>query len=222
MYRKKKLKYIQNGVDLSELNDFIRSNKLSEKQRETNLHVGFVGQMIPGKGISDLLKIFNDLWQEDNSLELSLLGDGAQRQELENLAKSLQSNNHIHFLGFRLDRLEIMQSFDLFAMTSTSEGIPRCLMEALAMKLPVAAYDIPGVNQLVINEKTGLLSKVGDRKLLTTYWKKLLYDQEYAHELASAGRQFVEDKFSAALMAREYTQLYCKLLDKVPDQKDRK
>lgn len=214
----KKMTYIQNGVDLSDLNNYIHRNRSSEKRREINLHVGFVGQMIPRKGIADLLIIFNDLWQEDNNLELSLLGDGAQRQELESLAKSLKSCDHIHFLGFRTDRLEIMQSFDLFAMTSTLEGIPRCLMEALAMELPVAAYDIPGVNQLVKNNKTGLLAKVGDRQQLTSYWKKLIYDQEYAHELASAGRQFVEENFSAARMAREYTQLFCKLLDRLPSQ----
>ena len=81
---------------------------------------------------------------------------------MEKLALTLPSAESIHFLGFRNDRLELLSQFDLFVMASSDEGIPRCLMEAIAMDIPVAAYNISGIDQLVMHEKTGLLAKYGD------------------------------------------------------------
>lgn len=213
-----KLAYIQNGVDVSELSSYVRQRKQCNSENPS-LHIGFVGQLIPRKGIADLLKIFDKLWQEDKGLQLSLLGDGVQREELESMAKSLSSATNIHFLGFRLDRLEIMQKFDLFAMTSYLEGIPRCLMEALAMQLPVAAYDIPGIDQLVRHKQSGLLADVGDWTQLSSYWQKLLYDQDYAYQLAVSGREYVEENFSASRMAIEYTNLYAEVLSSADTNK---
>mgnify|MGYP000061137329 CR=1 FL=1 len=122
--------------------------------------------------------------------------------------KSYKRDFKIHFLGFRTDRMEKLSNFDLFVMTSSSEGIPRCLMEALAMQTPVSAYNIPGIDQLLSHEKTGLLAEFGDTDTLAKYWEKLLFDPEYAQELAAKGREFVNEKFSAARMAREYADIF--------------
>ncbi|MGI9285766.1 MAG: glycosyltransferase, partial [Pseudomonadales bacterium] len=204
---------IQNGVDLSEVDAYRKLDASIEPRSANGKRIGFVGQMIPRKAVEELLLTFDDLWQEDPSLTLNLLGDGSERQSLEDLAQTLESASNIHFLGFRLDRLDQMRTFDLFAMTSTLEGIPRCLMEAMAMELPVAAYNIPGVDQLIEHEKTGLLASPGDRKALKSHWKKLLTDDEYARDIATAGRKFVNEKYSGARMANEYTELFSCLVN---------
>ena len=206
-----KLSFIKNGVDLSEVESFVRPATDIESAGKSR-HIGFVGQMIPRKGIKELLAVFDGLWQENNELKLSLLGDGIERASLEAFADQLPSRKAISFLGFRSDRLEIMQTFDLFAMTSSSEGIPRCLMEAMAMKLPVAAYDIPGIDVLVENNKTGLLAPLGDRDLLAKHWESLLYDPVKANAIAESGRDFVQENFSGARMAREYEVLFSELM----------
>jgi glycosyltransferase involved in cell wall biosynthesis len=124
--------------------------------------VGYVGQMIPRKGLLDLISAFDSLYQENQSLKLQLLGDGSQRNSLEVQAAAQASSEAIEFLGFRSDRLELLSRFDLFVMTSSLEGIPRCIMEAMAVGVPVVAYDIPGVDQLVKHGETGLLAPLGD------------------------------------------------------------
>lgn len=207
---KSKVAYIQNGVDLTELDDFVIDH--DSKNEGEGLVVGFAGQMIPRKNIKDLLDIFDALWREDQTIRLQLLGDGEDRPELEVYAKSLASASAIEFLGFRSDRLEIMKRFDLFAMTSRDEGIPRCLMEAMAMQLPVAAYDIQGIDQLVTHEDTGLLSPFGDKGALAKEWKKILSDRKLSKQLGQNARQFVLDNFSAKRMAEEYKDLYLDLL----------
>ena len=204
-----KLEYIQNGVDLSE----VEAQRVKPLDKDTSIkHIGFVGQMISRKNIFDLLDIFDQLQQKHGNLKLSLLGDGEQRQELEEYADKLVSREQIHFLGFRDDRLELLQQFDLFAMTSTLEGIPRCLMEATAMGIPVAAYDIAGIDQLVKHNETGLLAPLGDKQQLSEYWETMLFDSERALQLAQGARAYVNQHYSAKRMADEYAELFQRIV----------
>lgn len=207
---KPQLVYIQNGVDLSEVEKFKQKPMALEK---TKKRVGFIGQMISRKNIKDLLDVFDALHQKMDDLELILLGDGESREELETYTQTLSSKADIHYLGYRDDRLDYLKSFDLFAMTSTLEGIPRCLMEACAMETPVAAYDIAGIDQLITNEQTGLLSPLGDKEHLLAAWEKILSDQDYAKQLGKNACDYVNEHYSAKRMADEYVTLFNDVLD---------
>jgi glycosyltransferase involved in cell wall biosynthesis len=209
--KEQNLVYIQNGVDLSEVEE---QRLLPYSPPENEKRIGFVGQMISRKNIFDILDIFNTLCDKHNNLKLILLGDGDQRKELEAYANELPHKNKIDFLGFRDDRLELLQSFDLFVMTSSLEGIPRCLMEATAMGIPVAAYNIAGIDQLVTHDQSGLLAKLGDKETLTQYWEKLLFDEEYATKLTNNARDYVNQHYSAQRMANEYTELFQSMVSK--------
>lgn len=208
--KEKKLLYIQNGVDLSEV-DKQRQSKNPLIRKDDEKRIGFIGQMISRKNIYDILDIFESLSAKHNNIRLIFVGDGDQRSKLQAYAKKMGSNEKIEFLGYRDDRLELLQSFDLFVMTSTLEGIPRCLMETCAMGVPVAAYNIPGIDQLISHEETGLLATPGDKKELASYWEKLLFDKQYAESLADNARQFVHTNYSAQRMANEYHDLFRQL-----------
>jgi glycosyltransferase involved in cell wall biosynthesis len=207
---KRKISYIQNGVDLKEVDAVLETKQPKESPVKT---IGFIGQMIPRKKITHILDIFQQLCKRHNNLQLLFLGDGDDRASLEQQANTLDCHDKIQFLGFRQDRLQQLRDFDLFVMTSSSEGIPRCLMEAMAMEIPVAAYDIAGIDQLVQHQKTGLLSTYGDKEELTKHWEKLLFDPIQSSQLAKTGREFVLEHFSAARMAREYHTLFLNLLN---------
>ena len=120
--------------------------------------------MISRKNIVDILDVFDQLHHKHPNTRLILLGDGDSRASLEIHRETLNSHKNIEFLGFRDDRLSLLKSFDLFVMTSTLEGIPRCLMEATAASIPVAAYNIPGIDQLISHQKTGLLAQPGQKR----------------------------------------------------------
>lgn len=209
----RKIHFVRNAVDLKEVEEY-RFKKQKQTDPNRKLKIGYIGQIIPRKKVDHILNIYNQIWLENNNIELQLLGDGESRAEMEKLAATLPSAESIHFMGFRNDRLELLSQFDLFVMTSSDEGIPRCLMEAIAMETPVAAYNIPGIDQLVMHEETGLLAKYGDQKTLKDYWLKLLSDKPYAEELARHGREFVNERYSGKRMATEYTDLYQTLLSK--------
>lgn len=209
----KKLRYIQNGVDLSEVDRFRALKRTLPKESDDKRVIGFIGQMIPRKKIHFILDLFDRLACAHPNVELRLLGDGSSRQELEQHAQGLASRDKIHFLGFIDNRLEHLAEFDLFVMTSSSEGIPRCLMEALGMGTPVAAFDIPGIDQLVTHNETGMLAPYEDLDGLYRIWEDLLYDPAMAERIGSQGRQFVNAQFSGKSMAEKYQVLFEELTE---------
>jgi len=180
---------------------------------EGEKRIGFIGQMIERKNIRHILDIFDDLQQRHGNMRLFLLGDGESRAGLEAYAADLASADKIEFLGFRDDRMEWLQSFDLFVMTSILEGIPRCLMETMAMGVPVAAYDISGVDQLVKHNETGLLARLNDKTSLTQHWETILFNPDESGRLIANARAYVQQHYSAKRMADEYTELFVDMVE---------
>lgn len=204
-----RIEYIRNGVDLTNIDYRLPSQNPA---RTDNRTVGFIGQMIGRKNVRDILDVFERIAAEKPDTRLVFLGDGDARAEYETYAKTLNCAANIEFLGFVNNPLDYLTTFDLFVMTSTLEGIPRCLMESMAMGVPVAAYDIAGVDQLIESGETGMLAALGDKETLTDCWKKLLWDDPFADKISRNAADLVNSKFSARRMADEYNDLYYKLM----------
>lgn len=203
-----KIRRIINGVDLDEIECERNKNTPLLYSDPNEKRIGYVGQMIYRKNLGDLITTFDLLYREHKNIRLILIGDGSMKSELEDMAKTLPSSSRIEFLGYRADRLKIIKELNLFCMTSSLEGIPRCMMEAMALGIPVAAYHIPGIDKLIIHEKTGLMAEFGKPELLKKCWKRLLFDNEFSAKTALTGRNHVTEKFSAKRMAEEYILLY--------------
>lgn len=207
---KRKLHLIRNGVDLSEVHAAPAGcPPLAEAKARGDFLVGYIGQLIPRKGVDCLISAFAKLGTE--RAQLHLIGEGAQRAELEALAKSLGVDSRVHFLGYRSDRLSFLKQFDAFVLPSALEGIPRCVMEAMSANVAVIATDIPGCRDVVHDGRTGLLMPVGDVASLTTSLNRLRSDVAFRGRLASAGRALIESEFSAETMAGRYRDLYAKV-----------
>ena len=86
------------------------------------------------------------------------------------------------------------------------------------MGVPVAAYDIPGVDQLLEHNKTGLLATHGNKQQLEQCCKQLLWNETLANEISQNAANFINNNFSARRMAEEYTELYQKLMNPNPVQ----
>ena len=206
-----KLHYIQNGVDLSEV-EHARDNV--EAAPKEKFRVGFIGQMISRKNIKDLLDVFAAMHQQRSNVELVMLGDGDERVQLEAYANTLDCAHNIHFLGYRDDRLAYLKSFDIFAMTSTLEGIPRCLMEACAMGTNVVSYDIHGVDQLITHNETGLLAPLKDKAALTKLFLQVYDNPSEAQTLGKNAIEYVNKHYAASRMAQEYLVLFKDLIER--------
>lgn len=205
-----KLHLILNGVDLSEIEDVNAPSPIQiERKRSGAFIVGFIGQLIPRKGLDTLVRAAAIL--SDLPLEIYLVGEGDQRPKLEQLARELGLAERVHLMGYRDDRLEWLHGFDCFVLPSRLEGIPRCLMEAMGAGVPIIASDIPGCNDLIKHRRTGLLFSMDDPVSLANQITRLSAHKDLREFLSRSARKYVNDHFSAARMAREYESLYLRI-----------
>lgn len=209
--RPDKVHFIENGVDLTELEPHRKLSDASSGKLAAP-HLGYVGQLIARKNIANMIRMFQRVWQQYPEAQLTLVGDGSDRPALEALAQSLPCADRIRFMGFCSDRLDLVKTFDAFVMTSSLEGIPRCLMEAMAIGTPVIAYDIPGVNDLVQDGETGLLAPLGDIEQLARQVLRIAEEPVLRHQLIQQARTRVDEHFSARRMAAEYEALFSELV----------
>lgn len=212
-----RIRYIANGVDLKAIRASFPSGEARTRPSTDNDRgrtVGFVGQLISRKNLPDLVDAYERLADAHEGLRLVLVGDGEERASLERRLAASSHGARVELRGFVSDAVPHYADFDLFVMTSSLEGIPRCLMEAMTIGVPVVAYDIAGVDQLVVHERTGLLAPFGDVAALAACCERLLGDEALAGELVDNARRHVEERFSAARMAREYEALYHEMLDR--------
>ena len=202
-----KIVQILNGLDLTDMPDH------APRAMRPVRHLAYVGQLIRRKAVDEIIETFDRLWAEDDRLKLSLIGDGECRSDLEALADSKPSRQAITFHGFRADRLAMLQDVDLFVMASKQEGVPRSMMEAMALGVPAVGYDIPGVDLLIDEHReTGIRARLAEPDALYNACRWAIQHDACVHDIGQRGRALVRDKFSAARMAREYSDLYKELV----------
>lgn len=150
------IKVIRYGIDTKNI------KKIRPKKEIKNLI--YVGRLTYGKGIQDLLVAFSQL--RNKKLNLTIVGDGPFRKNLEMLSKKLNIAKRVKFVGNK-DKKEVMKFYsnsDIFINPSYSEGLPNTVIEAGATGLAVIATDVGGTEEIIINKKTGLLIKEKDPK----------------------------------------------------------
>jgi N-acetyl-alpha-D-glucosaminyl L-malate synthase BshA len=113
------------------------------------------------KRVDDIIRIFHKVSQEVPS-KLLLIGDGPERQEMEQLCRELELCDDIRFIG-KLDAVEeVLSVADVFLMPSEKESFGLAALEAMACEVPVISSNTGGVPELNIHGVTGFLSDVGD------------------------------------------------------------
>jgi glycosyltransferase involved in cell wall biosynthesis len=202
-----KLHLIENGVDLEEIGTVTEINDAIASWRHQGRFVlGYIGQLIPRKGLDILIQAFASL--DYRSFRLAIVGSGAQEAELRNLVDRYSLGEYIKFFGFREDRLGFLKGFDAFILPSRREGTPRCVMEAMAAGVPVIVSNIQGCLNLVTHNNNGLVFEVDDHQNLANQINRLRYDTSLRARLCREAQRHILKQFSAQRMADEYLQLY--------------
>ncbi len=209
---KKRLHLISNGVDTQEIESAKKiSNEISAWKEEGAFIIGYIGRLTPGKGLDVLLNAFAS--HAEPHWRIAIVGEGEQEAELKTLAERLNINNSVKFFGFRHDRISFLKGFDVFVLPSESEGIPRCLMEAMAAGVPVVASDIPGCCYLVDDKKTGLLFPVNNERALAEAIKKMTFNDSLREALSRRAQELIFSDFSALNMAQGYETLFAGMIE---------
>lgn len=205
-----KIILIKNGVDLAEVHateDL--PPEITELKKKGKHIIGTIGRLVPGKAVDIIIRATAE--PVGANWHLVIIGTGEQEADLKNLSQTLGIADRVSFLGFRQDRLAYLKGFDCFVLASLSEGVPRCVMEAMAANVPVVASDIEGCRNLIQHNKTGVLFSTGDFRALAAGIDRLSYEKTFRDQVVAAAAFFVAEHFSAARMAKEYEALYARL-----------
>lgn len=129
-----KIKVIYNGLDLDTIRTMSIDNNVGLPNGKKIISVGRLNEI---KGFRHLLKSFYELVSQGTDASLIILGEGIEREALSELAKQLQIENKVHFIGFANNPYKYMKHCDLFVLSSINEGFGNVIIEAMACGLPV-------------------------------------------------------------------------------------
>ena len=185
-----KLKIVHCGVDTR------RSFPVAVRTRANKFL--YTGRLSVEKGLSVLFESLKLLRDAGRDFELTLVGDGVDRNRLEALARELAIDRHLVFAGYRSQEevVEYLRRSDIFILPSFAEGVPVSLMEAMVTGVPVVATTVGGVAELVESERTGLLVPPADSKALAQAIARYQDDHELRRRMAAHGRERVIAQFN--------------------------
>jgi len=143
---------------------------------------------------------------------LDIVGDGPLRAAIESKARSLHMADRLVLTGFRQDIPQLIRTFDVFALSSSEEGMCSTLLEVAACGLPIVAADAGGVREAVLPDVTGLIVPIRSPRRLAQGILKLANHPDIARELAERGRRRVLRDFTIERLTDRTLAVYDRVL----------
>lgn len=175
--------------------------------------IGTVARLSPEKDQRTLLTAFKLVRAELPDARLVLVGDGSEAADLARMARDLGISDQVDFLGPRSDVSEILHTFSVFTLTSTTEGISMTVLEAMAAGLPIVATDVGGNREIVAPPACGLIVPPGDPEALSRAYLELLADAQRRGQIGRNARRRAVEHFSLNQMIAEYAKVYSDVLN---------
>jgi glycosyltransferase involved in cell wall biosynthesis len=201
---------IHNGIqskgkdDIGE-KDFILLNGLDKIQ----LKLISIGRLSEEKGFSTLLKAVKNIkikWNEN--VRLFIIGDGPEKNNLLRLAKEYGISDNVIFPGYIDNACKILKYFDVFVMSSLTEGMPITLLEAMRAGVPIVATAVGGIPEALEGGKCGILVPPGSEMDLARSITKLHENNLLKQELSIKSKIRFQEEFTVEKMEEKYRSVY--------------
>jgi len=153
------------GVDVEAIQQRAAAIDRSTKRRELGIDdkstvIITVGELNTNKNHTQVLRALSEL--RKTNLHYLIVGTGENELKLKKMVKQLSLQNNVSFLGFRKDIPELLSASDIFILTSRREGLPRAILEAMAVGLPIIATNVRGNRDLVKHGENGYSVQLDD------------------------------------------------------------
>ena len=175
------------------------------------LVVGNIGALAPHKGQRYLIDAVPIILREFADARFVIIGEGELRPTLEHQIREHHLDKHVSLTGFRADVISLLKGFDLFVMSSVTEGLGTSLLDAMAAARPIVATTAGGIPEVVVDGETGLLVPPRDPHRMAEAVIGLLRNPAERERMGRAGLARVRERFSADRMVRETLAAYDQL-----------
>ena len=182
---------VYNPIDVHDI--LSRANEIVDLKCGKSLLMVTVGRLEPQKSYMRLLRIAKKLIEDGMDVELWILGDGTERNLLEQYVSENKMQERVCLLGFHTNPYKYLRQGDLFVCSSLSEGYSTAVTEALILGLPIITTDCSGMAELLQNGECGVITE-NDEAALYEGLKRLLADksllEHYRHKAIERGKEF--------------------------------
>ncbi len=170
--------------------------------------VGNIGALVGHKDHRTLLEACRVVRDEIHNTWLVIVGAGPLEHFIREKARSMHMDDRLVMTGFRSDVPELIRLFDIFALSSSEEGLCSTLLEVAASGCPIVATDAGGVREAVLPDRTGLVVPTGSPHALARGILELAADPEKARRLARRGLERARRHFTPAALTQETLAVY--------------
>ena len=204
-----------NGVDVGALD--VQAGEQREAAEPLyppgGLRLALVSRLEPVKHVHDAIEACALLSQQGVDVSLVIAGTGHEEERLRALIQARQLQDRVHMVGWVTSVPGMLAASDIVLLSSAKEGIPRALMEAMALRRPVVATDVDGTRTLVVDGQTGYLVPLGDPPALAAKVKALAGDEALRRRFGEAGRERVLAQFNDLRIAALLREFYLQAVD---------
>ncbi len=220
IHSKKKVITLHNGVNLTE---FIPGRHVPTLRAELGINdkdiviTWIAGGINPSKRPELFIKMAMNVSNSFPDCRFLIVGEAPEDQtdfknSLVKSAEDIVQNGKLIFTGFRNDVRDILAETNILVLTSSSESLPRAVLEAAATGCPVVGTEVSGIHELVINNVSGYIVAQNDLEGLIYYVSYLIKNPQLRLQMGRAGRAHIEQNFDSKKVARKYEQIVMDLL----------
>lgn len=212
-WARNKLKVVYNGLDIEDVHKAAETPLDGLPRQNCKFKVVLPAMLIPLKAQDMAIRGFAEFIKKYDNTVLWLCGNTPNNLplEYENSLKALVSQlgiqDKVFFLGWRKDIIAIMKQADVMILTSTTEGLPRSILEAMAVKTPVVSTKAGGIVDIIVDEENGMLIDIDDHKSLVNKLLKLT-DKLLRDKIVDNATQTLENKFTINIQASTFLKCF--------------
>ncbi|MBN1866152.1 GT4 family glycosyltransferase PelF [Candidatus Sumerlaeota bacterium] len=204
----RKVEVLYNAVDVADIERAAHAADASALPGKEGRRVGVVGRIEYRKDHLTLVRAARWVVSEMPDAAFLVVGDGPDRARIESEVRRLGLEENVHLLGERRDVAALLHRFDLYALSSITEGLSLSILEAMAAGVPVVATRVGGNPELLDDGRCGALVPPGDEQAMAETILRLLNDPAEARTLAQVARERVRTHFDVGAVARRLEEIY--------------
>ena len=214
---REKYMVVYSGMDTAAFVNARRDMELRKKLGipEKARVIATVARLFPMKGYEEMLPAAERLVKEFPDLHFLPVGDGPMYDELQKEIAARQMSDRFHFAGLVPPHkvCDYIAQADLLWHLSLHEGLPRAVVQALAVGIPAIGYKLDGTPEVVLNGETGYVTAPRDVDAVVKYSHELLSDSSLRQKMGENGRALVVERFAWKRMADILEEEFLKLLE---------